>query len=327
MSETSATLEVETERLIEALESIPSPSMRAGKRFLNVCRIKYVQMNHLNRHLSPVTSDMDTIFRIGVSIGHVLQTYQLEQESMQHYGDVNDQFDSNKSVQCAGSEILANTSLLTMTRQYKSQRASQARFVRSLNKILKQLDLSMSSDLRVNRTKPETPAAKLERESTISTISSRRESFASTTRSNRDTIFSSASSILAPSTKTTSIPKLAHLQTARIEKIESNIDLDIGFVHRTLFRVILRIYSALRDINDQRQWSPLESTIDDTESVFTALLLGPDDTFFYEEYVTAIHDITGRISGHLVEPFMRYMLNDVVEPRLEEDFGKLLEAL
>lgn len=327
MSDTSAILEVETERLIEALESIPSPSMRAGKRFLNVCRVKYVQMNHLNRHLSPLSSDMDTIYRIGVSIGHVLQTYQMEQESMQLYGDIDDRFDSNKSVQSAGSEILANASLPTITRQFKLQRASQARFVRSLDKALKQLDLSMNSDLRSNRMKPEQLPIKLERENTISTTSSRRESMVSTSRSNRDTVFSSASSILTQTPKIAQMPKLAHIQTARIEKIESNIDLDIGFVHRTLFRVILRVYSALRDINDQRQWSPLDTTIGDNESVFTVLLLGPDDMFLHEEYVNAINDITSRISSHLIEPFMRYMLNDVVEPRLKEDFGKLLEAL
>lgn len=310
MSNALATLyDAEIEKVQDYLLSIPSPLLPAMKKFLNISSVSYHHLNDLpNPHPHYPLLDAEAALRLGIILGQLLQRYEHAELQALPPCDLPTLGSDRASVDTAlGSFSIYseyNKSSINTVHSIVTSKTLDAKFLRKLHELFRLFSMTAAPDTAsINSRSRHDISVKGMRDSVLLTFLS----FLSKDNSpKRDSV------LVAPQTV--------------LERPESTIELDIVFVYRTLFSVVIKIYEALRSIDERYTYyqdnaSEFNPHEDETRN---PALEGP---LLQEEYSHVSYEIVHGISEVVVEPFMKHVLVHVVEPRVHKGFSQLLDAL
>lgn len=177
--------------------------------------------------------------------------------------------------------------------------------------------------------------------------------YTSNTSSAQSTHSSQSGGTSSHSNPNTSPIKL-NLKQLLIEKLEINISLDNLFIFKIIIKLLLNIFEILKEqmikanllgtgtnsnpISSPRNHSHRPSTVsqitnDDLEnsSLFSYNSLNSssskDTGLTVDEYYKLISQILNRINIGLIEPFIKLILSETVEPNISNDFSNLINNL
>ncbi|KAI3404004.1 hypothetical protein KGF56_003163 [Candida oxycetoniae] len=343
-------IDAEVEHVQGILNSISFNSDRATY-FLKIYKITYEELMKLNEQPYKFPIEANKLLKLSISLGNLLKTLQMDEEDFQHQRQQQRQFlsklngknaDTNTNANANANTTGGNSKLNSAEDPFSSGKQSQfparhvihsdssqtlqnqphqMRFVKNLLTILKNFDIDEPrvvsySDYSSNN-----------RESM--------GSFASAPHTPQR-IFSNGSN---GSTVITSPIKLNSKQLL-IEKLEINIDLDILFIYKVLFKLILEIYAKIRqnliqlnengvvETTSSSKASPSPSPHDENLSIFsTRTSVSQESNQDSEEYLKAFNNVLNRISHGIVQPFASLIYVEIVEPKINDNFTRLINNL
>lgn len=121
-----------------------------------------------------------------------------------------------------------------------------------------------------------------------------------------------------------------------IEKLETNIRLDTLFIYKIVFKLLIKIYDILKENTGGPEFleagafnNNASRSIDDTSSIFSSNSNNSSESsvISVDEYLRILKVIVNRVLSGLVKPFVKVILNEIVENKVHEDFNKLLDGL
>lgn len=353
-------LDEEITYIQELLQSIPFSSDRTT-HFLKVYKISHQQLMQLNQQPAKFPVDANKLLKLGISLGNLIKTLQVDEESYQQQHSQQRQMLSNlnntrrTSYGAPASNGGSRISSTTMSDPFRgvlqppqpkhiihsstsppsnlnnnnnnnnlaTQPAHQVRFIKNLVNILKNFDIG---------------GKLVEPLQSTTTLNQ-------TSNNNRDSITSNYSIPHTPqrvvsngsgssSTMNVSPIKLNSKQLL-IEKLEININLDNLFIYKIVLKLILEIFQILKQnlinttnkLNDSI-FSSSKYELDESSSIFSLNSLNSQDSnISNEEYYRILSKILQRISQGIVQPFVYLIYKELVEVKISDDFTQLINSL
>jgi len=119
-----------------------------------------------------------------------------------------------------------------------------------------------------------------------------------------------------------------------IEKLEININLDVLFTYKILLQLVLKILTLLRSNliieNLGEALASKSSDGDETSSIFSSSSNTSVDssmTIPVEEYLKLLRQIINRIVCGIVEPFIKFIYNELLQTNVQSDFNNFMREL
>lgn len=353
MSTLITILDEEITYIQDLLQSVPFSSDRTT-HFLNVYKISHQQLMQLNQQPAKFPVDANKLLKLGISLGNLIKTLKIDEESYQQQNSQQRQLLSNlnngrSSFGGQGSNgssrisstlsdpfreplqppqpkhiIHSNTSPPnnSIINSLTSQPPHQVRFLKNLINILKNFDIGAK------------PADPLQSTTTLNQTGNNRDSMASnhSIPHTPQRVMSNGST----SSSTTNVsPIKLNSKQLLIEKLEININLDNLFIYKIILKLILEIFQILKQnlinstnkLNDSL-FSSSKYDFDESSSIFSLNSLNSQDSnISNDEYYRILTKILQRISHGIVQPFVYLIYREFVETKISDDFAQLINSL
>lgn len=308
----------------------------------------------LNQQPAKFPVDANKLLKLGISLGNLIKTLQIDEESYQQQNSQQRQLLSNlnngrSSFGGQGSNgssrisstlsdpfreplqppqpkhiIHSNTSPPnnSIINSLTSQPPHQVRFLKNLINILKNFDIGAK------------PADPLQSTTTLNQTGNNRDSMASnhSIPHTPQRVMSNGST----SSSTTNVsPIKLNSKQLLIEKLEININLDNLFIYKIILKLILEIFQILKQnlinstnkLNDSL-FSSSKYDFDESSSIFSLNSLNSQDSnISNDEYYRILTKILQRISHGIVQPFVYLIYREFVETKISDDFAQLINSL
>lgn len=304
--------------LLNAVPFSPRQDDKDLEHFLSIYRLNYRTVNKIVS--SSQTIDSTKLFKLGISLGNLMKSFQVDQEL---YSQQNKQNKNPTAVgKSKGGTRISYPGVNSSTQQIDSslgtpfqelfqsprhvvnsgnQPIFQVRFVKNLLSILKNFDIGVSQE------HSETAMSNSQLNSTIYQMQ------------NLSPIRLNSRQLL-------------------IEKLETNIKVDTLFTYKVVFQLLVKIYITLKesistaeflDGNTSNGMAPPITPREDTSSIFSLNSTNSSEssTISINEYHRLLRMVINRVVSGLVSPFVRLLLNEVVENRAHEEFTRLIDSL
>ncbi|RCK66241.1 hypothetical protein Cantr_01914 [Candida viswanathii] len=353
MSNFITILDEEIVYIQDLLQSIPFSSDRTT-HFLRVYKISHQQLMKLNQQPAKFPVDANKLLKLGISLGNLIKTLQIDEESYQQQhlqqrqllSNLNNTRSSYGAQGSNGSSLMSSTLSdpfreplqppqpkhimhsktsppTNLTSALTSQPPHQVRFIKNLVNILKNFDIG---------------ARTIDPGQSTTTLNQ-------TGNSHRDSVASNHSIPHTPqrvlsngstSSSTTNVsPIKLNSKQLLIEKLEININLDNLFIYKIILKLILEIFQILKQnlINTTNKLNdPLFSSskyeLDESSSIFSLNSLNSQDSnISNDEYYRILSKILQRISHGIVQPFVYLIYKEFVENKINDDFIQLINSL
>jgi hypothetical protein len=119
-----------------------------------------------------------------------------------------------------------------------------------------------------------------------------------------------------------------------IEKLEININLDVLFTYQILLQLVLKILTLLRSNliieNLSEVLASKSSDGDETSSIFSSSSNTSADstlTIPVDDYLKLLRQIINRIVCGIVEPFIKFIYNELLQTNVHSDFNSFMKEL
>ncbi|ODV78201.1 uncharacterized protein CANTADRAFT_55018 [Suhomyces tanzawaensis NRRL Y-17324] len=341
-----AILEDEIANINHLLASIPfSPNAEpTHEYFLNVYRLSRRSLVQLNEQPEKFPIDSNRLLKLGISLGNLIKTLQLDEELHRQQHQQQKTFLSNlngakgsspaaKLVGAGSSEYNPFTEPLPPTQIPKhiinttpqSQPVYQIKFIKNLLLLLKNFDIGG------NASAPQMNSVNLRLHELSNSQSS------STINQQLNGSDGSGGPGASSESSHNASPIKINSKQLLIEKLEINIKLDNLFIYKVLFKMILRIFEILRqnllanNINEPAiSRTSSNSEYEENSSIFSSTSANSSDSsslIAVDEYLKILKQILNRILFGLVEPFVKLVLNGLMENSIQNDFNKLINSL
>ncbi|KAL6454788.1 hypothetical protein SBY92_004259 [Candida maltosa Xu316] len=317
-------LEEEITYIQDLLQSIPFSSDRTT-HFLQAYKLSHQQLMKLNEQPGKFPVDANKLLKLGISLGNLIKTLQVDEESYQHQHNQQRQFLQNLNNSRTNGTINHNNNTNTSNLSQASVNAVannngngsgmavqppyQVKFIKNLVNILKNFDIGPKSD----------PFQ----------ASNNRDSIASNHSMPPHTPQRVLSNGSGASSNTSPI-KLNSKQLL-IEKLEININLDNLFIYKIILKLILEIFQILKqnliNTTNKLNESP-KYDIDESSSIFSSNSVNSQESnLSNDEYYKLLSKILSRVSHGIVQPFIIMIYRELVESTITDDFTQLINSL
>lgn len=315
------TLDSEIKSLSHLLASVPFDPKPSHKQkfFLNVYKLNYNQVAALGRddegglaHKFPINSNK--LLKLGISLGNLIKSLQLDEQmasSQQPFvGSITTKkITPNSSVDDPFLDDASRASTRLQLAPY------QLKFVSNLAGLLKNFDIG------VQTYRPDLAAS----QSNL-TLNQYNTPTNGSTHSNP--------SVNGSLSGTNASPIRLNSKQLLVEKLEINISLDTLFIYKIVLKLVIDIYAIIKDHLAKANVGPhfVKPTIDrddfESASIFSynSMTSAPEH-LSVEEYYRALKQAVTRINAGLVDPFIRLVLAEIVEPNIQNDFSNLINNM
>ncbi|CAX39629.1 conserved hypothetical protein [Candida dubliniensis CD36] len=357
------TLDEEINYIQDLLQSIPFSSDRTT-HFLKVYKISHQELMKLNEQPLKFPVEANKLLKLSISLGNLIRTLQIDEESYQQQHNQQRQFLQNLSNAKNGGTNSGNNSnngtrvSSTISDPFRdsailqppplkhvinsnnnsntnfmspnvSQPPYQTRFIKNLVSILKNFDIGSRNDIVQS-----------------STTLNGTTMMTTTTTTNRDSVSSNQSifytpqRVLSNGSNTSSAnmsPIKLNSKQLLIEKLEININLDNLFIYKITLKLILEIFHILKQnlinttskLNDPSfAMTPTKYDFDESSSIFSSNSSNSQDsTLTNDEYYKFLSVVISRISHGIIQPFVILIYREFVETKISDDFTQLINSL
>ncbi|EMG48951.1 hypothetical protein G210_0380 [Candida maltosa Xu316] len=358
-------LEEEITYIQDLLQSIPFSSDRTT-HFLQAYKLSHQQLMKLNEQPGKFPVDANKLLKLGISLGNLIKTLQVDEESYQHQHNQQRQFLQNLNNSRTNGTINhnnnTNTSNVNNGNSTNSSRVASTisdpfrePFQPPPPKHLSQASVNAVANNNGNGSgmavQPPYQVKFIKNLVNILKnfdIGPKSDPFQAS--NNRDSIASNHS--MPPHTpqrvlsngsgasSNTSPIKLNSKQLL-IEKLEININLDNLFIYKIILKLILEIFQILKQnlinttnkLNESSSSSSLlfaspKYDIDESSSIFSSNSVNSQESnLSNDEYYKLLSKILSRVSHGIVQPFIIMIYRELVESTITDDFTQLINSL
>lgn len=332
-------IDTEIANISHILDTIPFLARKPTRLqfFLNVYRPEHSQIQALNNIGAdgapevPFPVNANKLLKLGISLGNLIKSLQLDEELSQQQQAQQQQFVNNLNskagktapktpvVGASYDPFLDNSSAATtlLGKTLVGLTAYQIKFLKNLLVLLKNFDIGHTS------------AAFDRLELPNSTSNLTLNQYNNNTSGISSELFGASAS-----------PIKLNSKQLLIEKLEINIALDNLFIYKMVLKLIFRIFSIIKSHLSKANInltpvSRVNSVSGDREefensSIFSYNSLSSalsELSISTDEYVRILRQILSRINSGIVEPFVRLVVVDVVEPAVSQDFNSLINNI
>lgn len=337
-------IDTEIANISHILDTIPFLARKPTRLqfFLNVYRPEHHQMQALNRVGEDGNAEVsfpvnaNKLLKLGISLGNLIKSLQLDEELSQQQQAQQQQFVNNLNSKAGGKSVprpavpgaaydpfsdASNTPASQLSKALVGLTGYQIKFLKNLLVLLKNFDIGNTSATFERYDLP----------NSTSNLTLNQYNGPNGSGMSSELFGASASPI-----------KLNSKQLL-IEKLEINISLDNLFIYKMVLKLIFRIFSTIKshlskaNINSTpvSRVSSVSSASGDREefensSIFSYNSLSSalsELSISTDEYVRILRQILSRVNSGIVEPFVRLVVVEVVEPAVSRDFNSLINNI
>lgn len=361
MSTFITTLDEEINYIQDLLQSIPFSSDRTT-HFLKVYKISHQELMKLNEQPLKFPVDANKLLKLGISLGNLIRTLQIDEESYQQQHNQQGQFlqnlnnaknsginsgnNSNNGTRVSStvsdpfrdSTILQppplkhiinsnNSSNTNFLSPNVSQPPYQIRFIKNLVNILKNFDIGPRNDF-------------VQSSATLNQSGNNNGTTNRDSVSSNQSIFYTPQRVMSNGSNTSSAnmsPIKLNSKQLLIEKLEININLDNLFIYKITLKLILEIFHILKQnlinttskLNDPSfAMTPTKYDFDESSSIFSLnSSTSQDSSLTNDEYYKLLSVAILRISHGIVQPFVILIYREFAETKISDDFTQLINSL